>query len=205
MSNPSLSTPGRKYYNYFRKRFSQYGDDVRALWGSTASQEVRFRVLTEIGPLQGARILDVGCGFGGFYLFLQKEGTRVGSYTGVDIVPDMLEVARQRLPVSATLLQADFMKEEIPGSFDWVFASGIFFLPHTRWAEYVVSALRKMYDSARLGVGANFLSAQSRSKDNFSRYAKPGSVLDLALREVTEKAVLRHDYRQNDFTLYLYR
>jgi len=205
MPTPNVLTPSQKYYGYFRKRFSQYGEDVKALWGSTASQEERFQILAEIGPLQGTDILDVGCGFGDFYAFLRRKGARIRSYTGVDIVPDMVSVARRRLPGNVRLFRADFTKEEIPGSFDWAFASGIFFLPHTQWSEYVASILRKMYDSARLGAGANFLSAQSRSKDSLSRYARPGLILDLALRRVTDRAVLRHDYRQNDFTLYLYK
>jgi 2-polyprenyl-3-methyl-5-hydroxy-6-metoxy-1,4-benzoquinol methylase len=42
---------------------------------------------------KGAKILDIGCGYGSFLYFLQKEGYR--NICGVDISPEQVEAARQ--------------------------------------------------------------------------------------------------------------
>src|SRR5262249_16540690 len=42
---------------------------------------------------KGAKILDIGCGYGPFLYFLQKEGYR--NICGVDISPEQVEAARQ--------------------------------------------------------------------------------------------------------------
>ena len=51
-------------------------------WATEPSQVVRFRVLTEIGPLDGASVLDVGAGLGDLAGFL-VEHHPTARYEGV--------------------------------------------------------------------------------------------------------------------------
>ena len=74
-----------------------------------------LETLVRAGDLDGRRVLDVGCGTGRFVATL-AERARV---TGVDPEPEMLAVARRRLPPEVELLRAS--AEELPfadASFD---------------------------------------------------------------------------------------
>lgn len=70
-------------------------------WGSYAFAIERDALLAALGPLDGRRLVDVGCGTGRFTAAFEAAGARV---TGVDVDPAMLRLARRR--TSAQLLQA---------------------------------------------------------------------------------------------------
>jgi ubiquinone/menaquinone biosynthesis C-methylase UbiE len=45
-------------------------------------------IMRLLGPLEGKRVLELGCGLGRFAVFLAKQGAKV---TGVDIGPDLID------------------------------------------------------------------------------------------------------------------
>src|SRR4030042_1546772 len=88
----------RKVLDFYAQRWQEYGYDTRSLGiGSRESQEVRFDVLTQIGDLANASVLDVGCGFGDLHSYLEKRGIPV-RYTGLALQPAFIEEARRRHP-----------------------------------------------------------------------------------------------------------
>lgn len=195
----------KKYKEFFEQEFGLYGESLRSLGWNERSQADRFAALAGVDSLAGKRILDVGCGFGDFYDYLANtEKVGLKGYTGLDIVPDFIRIARSRYP-EATFFDADVLSFKPDREFDYAVASGIFFLSCDAWEDYVVTVCRKMYEISGLGIAANFLSIFSPHPDDFSRYASPAKVLDLLMTHISPIAVLRHDYRQNDFTVYLYK
>jgi SAM-dependent methyltransferase len=192
---------------YFFQRYRKYGNNIQSLWGSTSSQEDRFQILSDIGDLNRKTILDVGCGFGDLYRYLNSKGIHVGSYHGVDLVEEFILEAtlRHQNPESrATFEISDILETRTNDRFDFAFASGLFFMRNENWDSYVSSVCEKMFSISRVGVAVNFLSEFSTAKDGFSKYSCPTRVLNLLMNAITSKAVLRHDYRRNDFTIYLY-
>jgi SAM-dependent methyltransferase len=82
----------------------------------------RPAILDLAGDVAGRRILDAGCGSGPLFAALRDRGAFV---TGIDSSARMLELARQRLGVSADLHLAD-LGDPLPfadGAFDDVIAS----------------------------------------------------------------------------------
>ena len=193
---------GVSIQDYYGQRFQKFGGDVRTLWNSQQSQVGRFHVLTEIGDLSGSRILDVGCGFGDFQEYLRAQNIWV-DYTGIDIQPDILAEAQHKHP-EVNFEQVDLMDCSPLTKFDYVFASGIFALKMTNQQEYVQAILSRMFALANKGVAVNFLSTYTTGNlDQDSFHVAPQDILSLAL-SITRRVVLRHDYRDNDFSLYLY-
>ena len=87
--------------NYYDTLIKQHGYDAKSLdWSSKKAQEDRFKILTDIGDLSGCKILDVGCGFGDLYKWLNKQEIQV-NYTGIDI-KNFIKIAREK--TSASLL-----------------------------------------------------------------------------------------------------
>ena len=91
--------------------------------GTPHSLEYCFHLL---GDVQGKEVLDLGCGAGENTLLLASRGARV---TSVDISPDLIEIARERLAVNnltASLRVASAYDTGMPdGSVDVVFCAAI--------------------------------------------------------------------------------
>ena len=108
----------------YQKLVAKHGINYRSLdWGSVGSQQTRFSVLSEIGPLNKRKILDVGCGLADFYDWLLKRNISC-DYSGIDITPDMIECAINRFPSLDLHVSSLQDYHALDHSFDYVFASG---------------------------------------------------------------------------------
>lgn len=172
--------------------------------GGVESQKQRFDVLLTIGDLCGKSILDVGCGFGDLYGEIQKRKYKISKYVGIDIVQEIIQVAKNRY-TNISFKCIDFFKDNGVVEYDYVFGSGLFFLSGNDWEAYMLEMIEKMFNVCKFGVGVNYLSSFSRNKDGFSYYANPDSVLKLIMNNITSKVILKHNYRVNDFTIFLYK
>lgn len=195
-----------KHTKYFEKLYAEHGDTSEALGWSDVSQAERFAVLTQIGELDRASVLDVGCGFGDFFAYLQESGVCLHRYVGVDQMPRFISVARARHYPDAIFYQEDFLKwNPADSSFGYVFGSGLFFMELDDWYGHMVQVVRKMFGLCNIGVGVNFLSVHGTNRKNGIRYTAPSAVLQVLMEEVSTKVKLIADYRKNDFTVFLYR
>ena len=189
---------------FYSRLVGKHEFDPRALdWGSRESQELRFSVLAQIGQLEGMGILDVGCGLADLLDYLQRSGTSV-DYRGYDLAPAMIKHARQRFP-QARLEVRDLMADPKPSpQFDYVMASGIFYLRQAEPMAYIERMVHRMFALCRRGVAFNTLSTQASRRNPGEFYADPARVLKICLK-ITSRVVLRHDYLPHDFTVYLYK
>lgn len=83
------------------------------LWGSAPDDwalylEITFiplykKVISKTNPGPQTKVLDIGCGSG---LFLRMTGAKGATVTGIDVSPELLDIARQRNAM-ATLLNQD--------------------------------------------------------------------------------------------------
>ena len=142
------------FYNYHLKKYGK--DDIRAMgWHDEDEYSVRFEIATAIADLNNSSILDVGCGFGGLYKFLISNQIKA-AYLGIDIVPKMIEIAREKNPTGKFKV-ADLFTEEL-GKFDYVFCIGALNVTTPNSDLYFRKMLNKMISLARRGVVINFLS-----------------------------------------------
>jgi len=193
-----------KYKDYFERSYAEHGESIKTVGWNAKSQRQRFEVLCQIGDLEGKNILDVGCGFGDFYDFLGKENISIGGYVGVDISERFINIARKRHP-AIRLFCADILDFQSLVRIDYSFASGIFFLCDLRWEEHFIAVCRKLLRISDVGIGFNLLSVYSEKNDSGQHFARPWKILKLVMEKISLKVVLRHDYRSNDFTIYVYK
>ena len=72
---------------WYADKVRTYGYDHRGLgFRNQSSQAKRFEAMLALGDLDGARILDVGCGFGDFLAYLSERGIET-EYTGLEGLP----------------------------------------------------------------------------------------------------------------------
>lgn len=194
----------KKVKQLFEALVNQYGDSYKSLaYGSKESQMQKFRILSEIADLNGVSICDVGCGFADFYQYLVDKGIKVGYYYGFDIVPKIIETAKKKHP-QLELEVADITKIEPIQKFDYVIGTGFNCFKTGFNEEALKIAIRKMFDMCKRGAAIQMISKYGPRDDGLSYYASPEEVFSHCMR-ITKRVVLRHDYRENDFTIYMYR
>jgi SAM-dependent methyltransferase len=76
----------------YSERYQQYLHDIKTLgWGSTEMQEYRFQQAINKLDLSNKSVLDIGCGFGDLFNYLNKNDFPFDKYIGWDINPDLIE------------------------------------------------------------------------------------------------------------------
>lgn len=187
---------------YYREHINKFGINTfgGVSWSSKQNQEVRFRVLSEIGDLNNSSVLDVGCGFGSFYKFLSTRFSGI-SYTGIDIVPEMINTCRQNFP-GVSFLEGDISQVNL-NKFDFVFASGTLSFKVENYKQIYFDMIRKMYDLSTIGTGFNLLLAEHHIDDHeFATYTI--EEIKKYCSTISNRMVIRQDYLPYDFTVYLY-
>ncbi len=94
-------------------------DAMQMGWRKWYIEKVELKTFRDFGLiLRGADILEVGCGNGYAASLITAEG--VNSYTGLDIMPEQLEIARDRKLSNASFVQgsADNLSTFPDKSFD---------------------------------------------------------------------------------------
>lgn len=198
-----MTDPFKRIADYYNGLVQEYGHDPRACdYGRVESQNIKFRVLSEMMALANCSLLDVGCGFADFATFL---GERVPGlrYSGIDLCPAMVNEAQSNHP-GLDLRVANIFDAAFDRTFDVVTANGIFYLLGDQAWSMMQQIVERMYALATTAVAFNSLSAWATDQEAGEFYADPLQVVDFC-RRLTPWVVLRHDYHPRDFTVYLYK
>jgi SAM-dependent methyltransferase len=190
-----------------RKRYAEayatHGESPKALlYHSPGSQTDRFAILSKVADYEGHSVLDVGCGLGDLYPYL-KQRHGAFAYTGLEIVPETCTAAARRFP-DAEFINGTLDVVDAERDWDFVVESGIFNTSEYQWPA-MEAVVRAMWARCRVATICNFLSRLSTGQSNAdSAYYDAGDVLKLAAK-LTRRFSLLHTYRDNDFTLILFR
>ena len=166
----------RSYYEP-RVRTYRKGYEIHD-WEDSASQYRRFDVLLNSVELDGASLLDVGCGVGDLYHYLIIDRKMRLEYTGLDLLDAMIERARSRFP-AGKFIAADLTSGPLfdPGTFDVVFCSGVFNLRIGDHDKFARTMLPVLVELSRNFLVFNMLHIDSPNKDDQYCYFDPGKVV----------------------------
>ncbi|MBP2655031.1 MAG: hypothetical protein H6Q73_2600 [Firmicutes bacterium] len=192
---------------HYRQLFYKYGDSPEAnQWSNIETQEMRFKILTEIADLNGAKIIDFGCGTAHLATYLKEHGVQV-DYTGVDIVEEMLEFAGNKYPEYNFCRQADAVKD----TYDYAFVSGTFNNLVKNNRRFYRETIANLFDRVRKGLAFNMLSYYVDYYDKGLFYEKPEEAFAFVKQEISPYVILRNEYQLKtgivpfEFTIYVYR
>ena len=190
----------------YAQTLAKYGDSAEAVQWSQETQMNRFKILSEIGDINNSSLLDFGCGMGHLASYLKDQGLSV-NYTGVDILPDFLAIAREKNPQSRFGLLSDFTGEK----FDYVFISGVFNNRLDNNVEYYQKYLKILFQMTKKGLSFNMLSTYANYYDEPLFYENPEKIFHFVKTELSPFVTIRNDYQLRkdafpvDFCVYVYR
>ncbi len=202
--------------NAQKDAFNRHGYHPNSLlWSSTEIQEIRFKILSGIGITAGDSVLDVGCGFGDFAAFLDKNSKPV-DFIGLDLSEELIKEGRKRYPKTKLLTGDLFDYDPAEKSVDYVTLSGALnrkldYLAKDDSANssknYALNVIKKMYHTCRKGIAFNLLDARhewTASRWDLQSF-DPDEITDFIKHDLkpTGKYHIIDGYLENDFTVYI--
>lgn len=191
---------------HYRKLLETHGDSHEAAqYSSKESQEARFGVLTAIADLQGAKILDFGCGTAHLATYLKEHGVDC-EYVGVDFVTEFFDYALRKHP-NHRFGTWDDLKGE---TFDYAFVSGVFNNKTESNESFYKETVKDIFARVRKGFAFNMMSTYVDYFDEGLYYVQPESVFAY-MKSLTPFVALRNDYQVKpgsipfEFTIYAYK
>ena len=182
---------------------AEFGAAPEGTQMSEAGRLFRFRKLLDIAPLDDRDVLDLGCGTGAFYPEIARRYPRA-RYTGADIVPEMLHVARRAHP-EARFERRDVLVDGLPRTWDFVLCSALFNNARPDAEAFREAILRAAFAACRVGLGFNFISTHVTRRDEELAYTDPLEVLRFCLEELSPHVALHHCYERRDVCVFVYR
>lgn len=200
-----MDSLGKEYLiSFYDKNLMMHGDRPEALRWTPKGQIRRYAQLLEIADdLDGAKILDYGCGKGDLLDYIKSRGFSV-EYTGTDINQSLINLARSKHP-DGSFHVFDIEEGPLTIDFDYVFLCGVFNNRVEGATESMANVMKLLFDRTRIGMAVSSLSSKSPYKDFELNYIDPDWILDYAANNITPHLRLRDDCDGGDLTLYLYK
>ena len=217
MTNLDLGAVAKSAKERFAKRYELYGYSPLSLgWGSTQSQQVRFRKLISAINFDSKSILDIGCGFGDLCSFLISEGIEYRTYLGWDIVDSFIFEARNRFGQPRNSFELcditsfEYFLEPVAdisvmlGLLNWNLGSKELNI------EYTQKMIQRAFDLAKECCAVDFLSSHLSPfypVESSVFYHDPSEVIQI-VSSLTSNFRILHDYPpipQKEFMLILFK
>jgi len=203
---PGFSTKDLKALElYYSRQLTRHRKpEKRVGWQNAQSQRVRFEAFLLVGPLAGAKILDVGCGLGAFYGYLREKRIRA-DYTGVDLFPGLIEEAGRVYPKAHFEVRNVFSRPFPAGSFDYAFLSGVFNMKVRDNWKYMKALLTLVLGQTRKAVAFNALNVEAGIRERNRFTVSPGDLVAFGRGLGVSRVHLMDHYHRLDLTLFLYK
>ena len=181
---------------FYQKNYETYGVTAEGVaWDSTQTQKRRFSAIVScLGNIKSDTLVDAGCGFGDFYLYLKEKNNLPKTYTGLDLCEPMVKEAKVR--TGCKIVQRDILKQTLPLA-DWYVASGSMNLL-TRMETRIF--IQRCFEKSRKGFLFNLLCGKEQEGE-FS-YWVPHDILELC-KPLGVKVQIKEGYLDGDFTVVL--
>ncbi len=181
-------------YNFYKKAIDEYGVSAQGVhWNSKHTQYKRFEVITKLikKGIVNSTIIDVGCGFGEYYKYLELNNKLPKQYIGIDCEESMVSTCKKRLP-HQQFIQQDILTNELLSA-DYYICSGALNILNVE--EFFIF-IEKCFEASSKGFIFNFLKSQSYNKieiDDVIKFCK-GFTVDIKTKD---------NYLNNDFTIFM--
>ena len=148
-----------------------------------AQQAKNARILSQLNVTEGARLLEIGCGWGGFAELAAQHRIHV---TGLTISTEQLAFAEQRLQKAGLAAGADLRLQDyrdVSGEFDGIASIEMFeAVGEQYWDSYFSTVARRLKQGARaciqtITIDDALFDRYRKGSDFIQQYIFPGGML----------------------------
>ena len=162
-------------------------------WTSKETQEIRFDTILDMLPKTIDSIADAGCGFGDFFIYMNKKKRIPKKYIGIDSLIDMYSIASDN--TGEEIIIADICKDEIPSA-DYYICSGAMNVLNSFETHLFI---RNCFSSSKYGFIFNLLHGEKDSETY--NYINTKQIENIAKELGVKEMKIRDDYMKDDITV----
>jgi SAM-dependent methyltransferase len=185
---------------FYSSAIEKYGTTARGVnWASKKNQQLRFKILKELLPsdLNSFTLVDAGCGFGDFYLYLEKKKCLAKHYIGIDSLSEMYSIASNN--TAQEILIADITADTLPMA-DFYVCSGAL---NTLTKYESIAFIQNCYNSSKIGFIFNALYGDKQSQ-TYNYFTKE-EIANLADSLNVKKVLYKEGYLEDDISMGFFR
>ncbi len=207
--NNNISNNLKLHYEECFKKFGATSEGID--WGNDINKLfIRYDKMLELFVNDKSvekSLLDVGCGYAGFYEYIKNNQINI-NYSGIDIVQEMIQHAKNKNPTIKELIYDDFLDFNFNKTYDYIICNGIL----TQKLEtsnmdmdiYANKLIKKMYQLSNKGIAFNIMTTKVNFFSNNLYYRNPSELMAYCMSEITNKIKIDHTYLY-EYTIYLYK
>lgn len=194
----------------YRPMFIAHGDSPKSTgWPDRNAQLLRFEKLIDnfLDSMELITIEDIGCGICDLYPYLKSKNLKF-SYSGTEIVPEMVVFAREKYP-EICVKNRNIILDSVYDKYDYVVCSGLFNKPGEvdfyEWEKFSYDLINRMYEMCNKGISFNFLTTHRTFTDPTLHYFNPSEVLDFCFKNLSRFISVQHNYPLYECTITVFR
>jgi SAM-dependent methyltransferase len=190
-----------------------YGDNAQgACYRNEEEARRKYALMLELIRERDERVtlLDFGCGLAHLYDYIETlPDASLIQYTGLDLSPAYLGVARRRRP-EANLVHMNVLESEaLLPEFDYVIANEIFNcrgnIPLGPWTEYWREMVTLLFRHARRGLAFDVMSKIVDWERDDLFHLSLDAMAEFVGRRLSRHFIVRHDYGKYHYAVFVYR
>lgn len=181
---------------FYTSAIAKFGISAKGVnWASKKNQTLRFDAILKLLPddLNHFTLVDAGCGFGDFYLYLEKKKKLPKRYIGIDSVQEMYSIASQN--TAQEILNADICKDSLPNA-DYYICSGALNVL-TPFETYLF--IQNCYMSSKIAFIFNALHGDKKSETY--NYLSTLTIKEIATTLKVKETLFESAYMEDDITV----
>lgn len=208
--------------NHYSNCFREHGESSLGVdWGTNErAVKMRHENMTqlfkrEFSSMQSlsTSILDVGCGYGAFldYLLYDKGVAPEFLYTGIDIVEEMINSAKQKWSENSgfQFITGDIFDTASLLNHDYVICNGILtqklVASKLEMDNYCHELIKLMFKYADKGIAFNIMTDKVNYQVDNLYYRNPSEILSFCQTTLSSSVLIDHSYNMYEFTVYVYK
>ncbi len=177
---------GNRFYRLWLDPSMTYSSALFTQPGMTlqqAQQAKYARIFAQLQLPNGGRVLEIGCGWGGFAELAARQGAQV---TGLTLSTEQLDFAQQRLRNAGLDAQADLRLQDyrdVEGEFDAIASIEMFeAVGEAYWDSYFACVARRLKSGGRaciqtITIADALFERYRKGSDFIQQYIFPGGML----------------------------
>lgn len=171
-------------------------------WRNIHDQQVRFKALAGIADLNGKTVMDAGCGYADLYPHLKEHYPLMVHYYGIEQITELADEAISRYGhlSDTTFITRSFLHGDLPVC-DYVLASGSLNYGSTV-NGFIYQAIERLYSHCTIGLGFNLLRYMPADG---TLVAYDPEDIQAFCKTLSPNVVVRIDYDEVDFSIFIYR